>query len=395
MLEEAGNVPDTSSQGEHEMVGWSAEVYEYSAEQLVHTAWEYFEAVYEGEYQSITTEVLNDDAQYISITKIFFLEEGMTVGDVLKEMPAPNEVEGYNFLRWEITDGHKCYIDSEYIDGEWVHQYVEWEEDMLIADYGCPWQLTAIYEEVGMSEADSQVYAFVNRMYTVALGRDPEKGGVEYWTKQLLAYEIDGAGIANGFITSPEFVSRNYSDAEYIAILYRTFFDREADSEGLAYWTNKLNEGFSREFMLAGFVNSDEFFSLCATFGISKGYMNEDGTAVNAGIYRFTERLYTKILERDGEKGGIEYWVKRIANKEDTPEVAAQSFFRSGEYLAKNTTNEKYVKTLYVTFLDREAEPAGLEYWLNLLSSGTSREQALNEFAQSTEFQGILAEYGL
>ena len=237
--------------------------------------------------------------------------------------------------------------------------------------------------------------AFVTRMYTVALGRDPEEGGAEYWARQLLAYEIDGAGIASGFITSPEFVSRNYSHAEYIAVLYSTFFDREADEEGLQYWEGKIAEGYSREYMLAGFVNSDEFFSLCANFGISKGYMNEDGTVVNEGIYRFAERLYTKVLERSGEKDGIEYWVKRIANKEDTPETAAQGFFESDEYCSKNTTDEKYVKTLYVTFLDREAEQEGLNYWLNLLSSGTSREQALKEFAQSDEFKGIVAEYGL
>ena len=236
---------------------------------------------------------------------------------------------------------------------------------------------------------------FVNRMYTVALGREAEPGGVDYWAAQLLAYEIDGAGIANGFILSPEFTGRGYSDAEFIQTLYQTFFDRSADTEGLNYWTKALNGGHSREYVLSGFVNSNEFNSLCSAFGISRGMLKEDGTAINQGIWRFAGRLYTKVLERDGEKDGMEYWALRIADGINTPEDAAKGFFQSEEYVSKNTTDEKYIQALYATFMDREPDQGGMEYWLNKLAGGTSREEALSGFAQSDEFKGIMEEYGL
>ena len=244
-------------------------------------------------------------------------------------------------------------------------------------------------------EPMSDVEAFVRRMYTVALGREAEAEGVAYWTARLLSLEDDGAAIARGFFVGDEFVGKNYSNREYLNVLYQTFFSREADTEGEAYWSSQLENGKTRESVLAGFVNSDEFFTLCADYGISRGYLREDGSAVNSGVYRFTERLYTKVLERSGEKDGIEYWVIRMDIGACSPEDAAKSFFESNEYLGKQTSDEKYIMTLYHTFMDREAEADGLTYWKNVLNSGTDRQTVLSGFANSDEFKEIMAEYGL
>ena len=54
----------------------------------------------------------------------------------------------------------------------------------------------------------------------------------------------------------------------------------------------------------------------------------------------------------------------------------------------------EFVKVMYRTFLDREAEPAGLQYWLNKLASGMTRENVAAGFAASDEFGAIMARYG-
>lgn len=112
---------------------------------------------------------------------------------------------------------------------------------------------TILYPED--EEAVEQVKNFATRMYTVVLDRTPDKTGINDWTNWLLSHENDGAGIAYGFIMSEEFVNKNLSDEEFIAVLYSTFFDRAADPEGLATWTNLLAQGSSRGFVLSGFVN--------------------------------------------------------------------------------------------------------------------------------------------
>ena len=53
--------------------------------------------------------------------------------------------------------------------------------------------------------------------------------------------------------------------------LYKTIMGREYDTEGLIYWTNRLNMRDTREKVLNGFVQSPEFYKQCATAQILAG----------------------------------------------------------------------------------------------------------------------------
>ncbi len=267
---------------------------------------------------------------------------------------------------------------------------------LTVNQNGKTYQVIGGTAEVGGEEDSSeQVMAFVERMYTVALGRDAEASGANYWAKQLLAGENDGAGIARGFFLSPEFMNSGHSNNEYVKRLYRTFFDREPAEEEVNYWMGKLANGESREFVLSGFVNSNEFDVLCGNFGISRGFLRQNGAAINPGISQFAERLYTKVLERAGEKDGIEYWTLQIADGVCTPDAAAKSFFKSPEYLNKKSSNTHYIEACYRTFMGREPEEGGVVYWKNVMANGATRDEVLAGFAASAEFQQILKEYGL
>ncbi len=270
----------------------------------------------------------------------------------------------------------------------------------------CPeWNLAdsvmvTVESDGGSADTPSQeqralVKAFVERMYTVALGRESDPSGVNFWTDQLIALTNDGAALSRGFLLGEEFTGRGYSDSEYVKILYATFFDREADAAGESHWCNSLSAGATRAQVLAGFVNSKEFFELCADYGISRGMLRDDGSAVHPGVYRFAERLYSTILERSGDKDGIEYWSLLLDSKACIPEDAAIHFFWSGEYLSKNTTDEEYIRTLYSTFMARVADESGLNSWKNALESGVDRETVLRSFAACDEFKNIIASYGL
>ncbi len=244
-------------------------------------------------------------------------------------------------------------------------------------------------------EEIAAVKAFVERMYTVALGRAAETDGLEYWSNLLLTRKTDGANLASNFILSEEFFTKNYSNTEFTNVLYRTFLNREADASGLSYWVNQLDNQTSRKHVLAGFVNSPEFEGICTSYGISRGLLTAEMEVIPDGLYDFIDRTYLYALGRAGEKNGVEYWVQKIAANLSTPEIAAKSFFLSPEYVNKNTTDEQFIQSMYKTFMDRDAEPDGMSYWKNVLKTGTSREAVVGGFAQSTEFKGIMASYGL
>lgn len=334
-----------------------------------------------------------------------FLNANATPGDMLYGKYNDKQ-HNVILLDWN-EEGY--WISDGYSSGTMWHnnQFISYSSSEFTSYFNKDgiYKLYHINEDVyraasGMSDEEIQrresIKAFVSRMYTVALGREAEVEGHKEWSNQLLEHKIDGAGIARGFICSGEFKNKNLNNEEYVNTLYRTFFNREPDAGGKKDWLSKMSKGMSRENVLAGFVNSQEFGNLCTSYGIDRGTMEADGSSIyNPGIRGFVQRLYTKCLKRDGEMNGIEDWSHRINTKAMKAVDAAKSFFHSQEFANKNLDDRSYVETLYQTFMDREPDSAGMAYWLNMLSNGMSRDEVLMGFANSREFDNIMASYGI
>jgi len=128
---------------------------------------------------------------------------------------------------------------------------------------------------------NTKVQEFVTRFYTSALERQPDATGLNSWTSQLAAKKITGAQFASGIIFSAEFSAKNKSNEEFVTILFKTCYNREPDAAGFGSWVNLLNAGQSRQFVLAGFTNSQEFKNTCTAAGIKAGQL-DPGAALPA-----------------------------------------------------------------------------------------------------------------
>ena len=120
-------------------------------------------------------------------------------------------------------------------------------------------------------DKSSAVTDFVLRLYTICLGRDGDNEGICNWTLQLLNGTASGSGVAYGFVFSEEYLNKNPTAEDYVAMLYRTFLDREPDPDGFDHWVSKILSGNSMESVFEGFVNSQEFSNICSNYGISRG----------------------------------------------------------------------------------------------------------------------------
>ena len=237
---------------------------------------------------------------------------------------------------------------------------------------------------------------FVKRMYNIALRRDYDDSGLKDWSDELVANKIDAAGIAYGFFFSKEYRERNRTNEEFVEDLYQTILGRPADETGKANWIKALENGKSRESVLAGFVNSGEFTDMCDTYSIPRGTMEEDGSSVcNVNVRKFVLRNYAKALDRRGESKGVETWCHLINSNKMTPAQVAESFIRSEEFKNKKLSDEEFVEILYETFLGRSSDPAGKSTWLNCLKKGQSRDEVMKGFSNSAEFSKIVASFGL
>ena len=129
-------------------------------------------------------------------------------------------------------------------------------------------------------EQKTQIEAFVRRFYKEVLGRnqaqiDADTAGIANWTNALINGTKSGGEVAYGFVISPEFTNRDLNNADFLKTMYRAFFDREPDDDGYKGWYDKLQSGqVSREQVVAGFCNSGEFNTLCQKYGINPGVLN-------------------------------------------------------------------------------------------------------------------------
>jgi hypothetical protein len=246
--------------------------------------------------------------------------------------------------------------------------------------------------------AKPEVKDFVERLYGVALGRESDEEGLDYWVDQVKKSGMTGGDLAKNFLFSDEFMSKNVSNEDFVETLYKTFFDRESEADGKAYWVDQLKSGtMDKKAVIEGFINSNEWATLCTSYGIPSGGTGKSSVTIepNEQVIAFATRLYTTCLGREPEAEGLKYWSEELANLRVSGTNAALGFFFSDEFVGKNFSNEEYVKRLYLTFMDREYDQDGFNYWVGQLNSGATRVDVFNGFSVSPEFGNICASYGI
>lgn len=98
------------------------------------------------------------------------------------------------------------------------------------------------------------------RLYEAAFNRDPDAGGLGFWTKQLEQGQTL-QGVANGFLVSEEFQARygaSPTPEAYVQALYNNVLERDPDAEGYAYWQGTMANGMTEAEVLTHFSESAE-----------------------------------------------------------------------------------------------------------------------------------------
>ena len=242
-----------------------------------------------------------------------------------------------------------------------------------------------------------EIADFVKRLYTVALNRDAEEKGLKFWVEEITKGRRTGGDCARDFLFTEEFENRKLSIEDFVETLYKTFFDRESEPAGKKFWVDELKSGRrTRIDVINGFIDSTEWCNLCATYCVRSGAITAKAEYASQKAIDFATRLYSCCLGREPEEGGLKYWSMALTNLEETGAGAARFFFESPEFVNLKTTDEEYITRLYKTFMDREPEKGGFEYWVDQLKSGSAtRHDVLVFFGASPEFTAICAYYGI
>lgn len=97
------------------------------------------------------------------------------------------------------------------------------------------------------------------RLYQGIFNRSADQGGAEYWEAQVRTGASTDA-IAQQFLQSNEYLAAHPSqnNTQYVEMLYTQALGRVADAGGLNYWVGELNQGASRGAVAVGIIDSTE-----------------------------------------------------------------------------------------------------------------------------------------
>ncbi len=304
--------------------------------------------------------------------------------------PADLTADGYTFGGW-YTDSActKAYDFNSEVTSN-ITLYAKWTATSTPAP-STPAPTTPAPSTTGGGFED-----FVERLYTVALNRASEPEGKAFWCEHVGNGDLDGAQCAKEFLLSKEFNDRGLDDKQFLEVLYKTFFNRDAadDPDGFNFWMNSLKTQ-GRDVVVDCFINSEEWCNVCASYGVRSGATRAKATIASANATAFATRLYTECLGRDPEEGGLKFWSLGLTNQELSGTQAAKEFFYSPEFVNAKYSDEEYIYRMYKTFMGREPEAEGKAYWLSELKNGTTRDEVFNFFSTCPEFTGICKEYAI
>ncbi len=100
----------------------------------------------------------------------------------------------------------------------------------------------------------------VYRLYQAAFDRTPDVPGLSDWLRGMDA-GLSLQKVATGFIGSAEFqglYGASPTNAQFIELLYTNVLNRVPDPAGYDYWSDKMDNGLTRELVLIGFSESQE-----------------------------------------------------------------------------------------------------------------------------------------
>ncbi|HMF57209.1 MAG TPA: DUF4214 domain-containing protein [Pyrinomonadaceae bacterium] len=226
---------------------------------------------------------------------------------------------------------------------------------------------------------------FVRQNYLDFLGREPDAGGLAYWSNQLKACGSNAACIHNERIniSAAFFMSDEFQrTGSYIYRLYKAGLGRQLDYQEFTSDHQRVVDGSDLDARRAGFAT--EFVQRAE-------FMQKYSNATSAEA--FVESLLQTIQQSDGvdlssERDALIAKYNTAGSMNEARALVLRdaieaSSLRDAEY------NRAFVLTEYFGYLHRDADQEGLDFWLDVLNNrvpGNFRSMVC-AFITSSEYQ--------
>lgn len=250
--------------------------------------------------------------------------------------------------------------------------------------------------EISNSDNNGKIKYLISQFYEGFYKREVDEDGLDYWATQIIDNKISIADMIVNFINAEEFKAINNNNEEYVNSLYRALLGRDADLEGLRFWTDELNSGQSIKYVLFHIFNDSEFQSKLNKISVSnRGNIKLELDDNRGRVNNLINQLYKGFYGREVDEDGKNYWSSQIISGGRSIANILEHFINSDEFKNKNYSSKEYITSVYMALFDREIDEDGLNYWMSLLERGNSMKFVLAKNMNSNEFQNKLDSIGI
>lgn len=176
----------------------------------------------------------------------------------------------------------------------------------------------------------------------------PESGRDQFrraTAQAILAFDAPSYGLPGEPVVDPP--TPLTADESWTTAAYTDLLGRAPSATELADTVARLGAGTKRTVVANELANSPEWVTTVVT------------------------RFYTDTLGRAPDTAGLTYWVNQLRTKRQTVAQVAGQFYSSNEYFKGKggNTPTTWVKDLYTKLLHRNADSAGVAYWVGQIDA--------------------------
>ena len=253
---------------------------------------------------------------------------------------------------------------------------------------GMPEETCALPATIGPEE-------FIRELYKDMTGEDVPTTSLLAWSQNIMNDSGEAYRYAYEVAYLPKVLFERMDDEAYITRVYNAILDTHISKGRLEYYLQRFSEGLTRSDFVSLLINSKGFKLRVFKYGIkdvtfrrSKAQLAYDNDA------KFILRLYEKAYKREAEYEGFEFWVLKFRNENTTYSELVEFFALSKEATEHSKSYGSYIKMLYRAIYDREADEDGFNYWKTFMDFGVTRQEVLEGFLNSPEFDELCQRYG-
>ena len=228
---------------------------------------------------------------------------------------------------------------------------------------------------------------FVQFLYKAIIGKTAPSSVLENWCRKMIKEGDAGVDVAAGLFFSSAYTAKKKTDAQFIEDLGWVLTGKQVADSEIRELITAMGNGLTRKGVFATFANSEAFYAVCKSYGVTRGAYKTDDPADLA--YSFSSLIRPALTAVSGgtpSASQLNKWAAKLSSGTTAASMMYQLFF-SSEYLSRETSNGQFVTDIYKAVTGSAPTSSQKETMIAALNNVTmSRETALASLVNTASF---------